>query len=106
VTYEDDEEVRRAFNEGLHRQEPPPGTNGQANGEARGAESWSPPPEQPWPAPLAEEAFHGLVGEIVRKIEPETEADPAALLFQFHAGIGNVLGTGSYVRVEADRQLS
>jgi hypothetical protein len=28
VTYEDDEEVRRAFEEGLHRQEPPPKPNG------------------------------------------------------------------------------
>jgi hypothetical protein len=58
--------------------------------------------EQPWPAPLAPEASHGLAGEIVRVIEPETEADPAAVLFQFLTAIGNVLGPGSFVRVEAD----
>ena len=58
---------------------------------------------QPWPAPLAPEAYHGIVGEIVRAIEPETEADPAALLFQFLAGAGNIFGTGAYARVEGDR---
>jgi hypothetical protein len=96
MSYEADDRVRRAFDEGLQRQEPPSKPNGHA-------EPWSPPPEQPWPAPLAAEAFHGLAGEVVRNIEPETEADPAGLLFQFLAGIGNVLGPGSYVRVEADR---
>ena len=50
------------------------------------------PAEQPWPAPLAPDAYHGIAGEIVRKIEPETEADPAAMLFQFLAAIGNTLG--------------
>jgi hypothetical protein len=25
-------------------------------------------------------AYHGLLGEIVRKLEPETEADPVAIL--------------------------
>jgi hypothetical protein len=66
------------------------------------AEPWTPPAEQPWPAPLAEAAFHGIAGRIVRTIEPETEADPAAILFQFLTGIGNALGAGSYVRVEDD----
>jgi hypothetical protein len=59
--------------------------------------------EEPWPAPLAEEAFHGIAGEIVRKIEPHSEADPAALLFQTLAALGSILGAGSYVRVEGDR---
>jgi hypothetical protein len=58
---------------------------------------------QPWPAPLAPEAFHGLVGKIVRQIEPESEADPAALLFQLLAGVGNILGAGGFVRVGDDR---
>ena len=31
---------------------------------------------QPWPDPLGEDAYHGIVGDIVRRIEPETEADP------------------------------
>jgi len=33
----------------------------------------------PWPQPLADEAFYGLAGDIVRTIELHTEADPAAL---------------------------
>jgi hypothetical protein len=92
VTYEDDEYLRR----GLHRQEPPPKA---PNGHD---EAWSTPPEQPWPAPLAEAAYHGIAGRIVRTIEPESEADLAGLLFQLLAGIGNVLNAGSYVRVEDD----
>jgi hypothetical protein len=33
-----------------------------------------------WPKPLAAEAFHGPAGEIVRAIDPHTEADLAGLL--------------------------
>lgn len=61
------------------------------------------PQGQPWPAPLAPEAHHGIVGDIVRAIEPETEADPAALLFQILTAAGNILGPGAFARVEADR---
>jgi len=46
----------------------------------------------PWPAPMDEAAFHGLAGEIVRRIEPHTEADSAALLVQFLIAFGNVAG--------------
>jgi len=50
-----------------------------------------------YPSPLAEAAFYGLSGEIVRRIEPHTEADPAALLFQFLAAIGNLIGHDYYI---------
>jgi hypothetical protein len=64
-------------------------------------------PEDPdgarWPEPLAAEAFHGLAGEIVRAIEPHSEADPAGLLIQFLAAFGNVVGASPHFRVEADR---
>ncbi len=53
--------------------------------------------------PLGEEAFHGLAGEIVRAIEPHSEADPAAILVQFLAAVGNAIGSGPCFRVEADR---
>jgi hypothetical protein len=59
--------------------------------------------ERQWPAPLASQAFHGIAGEIIRTIEPHTEADPAALLIQFLAGFGNLIGRGTYTTVEADR---
>jgi Protein of unknown function (DUF3987) len=56
-----------------------------------------------WPAPLASQAFHGAVGDLVRAIEPHTEADPAALLAQTLAAFGNVIGRSAHFRVEADR---
>lgn len=52
------------------------------------------------PAPLAEAAFHGLAGAIVRKIAPHTEADPAAMLIQMLVAFGNCVGRGPHFRVE------
>lgn len=40
---------------------------------------------------LDEAAYHGLAGEVVRLIEPHTEADPVALLASFLAEIGAML---------------
>lgn len=34
---------------------------------------------QHWPAPPAVGAFHGLTGEIVRAIEPHSEADSGGI---------------------------
>jgi hypothetical protein len=56
-----------------------------------------------WPEPLADEAFYGLAGEIVRAIEPHSEADPAALLLQLLATFGNVIGNGPFFVVEQHR---
>jgi hypothetical protein len=56
-----------------------------------------------WPAPLGEIAFHGLAGRIVRDILPQTEADEAALLLQFLACFGNVIGRTAHFRAEADK---
>jgi hypothetical protein len=61
------------------------------------------PNDAPWPEPLAEQAFHGLAGEIVRVIEPDSEVDPAALLFQILVGVGNIVGREVFFQVEADR---
>lgn len=52
-----------------------------------------------WPVPLADAAYHGLAGEIVRALEPETEADPVALLLSLLAAVGNVVGAGPHWRV-------
>jgi hypothetical protein len=57
-----------------------------------------------WPEPLAEEAFYGLPGEVVRMIAPHTEADPAALLTQFLAGFGSLVGRHAYFRTDGSRQ--
>jgi hypothetical protein len=54
-----------------------------------------------WPRPLAEEAFHGPVGDVLRGIGPHTEADPAALLIHLLTGFGNVIGRSAHFRVGA-----
>jgi BT4734-like, N-terminal domain len=50
-----------------------------------------------YPRRLGVAAYHGLAGEIVRSIEPHTEADPVALLFQFLAAFGNLIGRDHYI---------
>jgi len=57
-------------------------------------------PRQPEPAPLGEAAFHGLAGRIVHRIEPHSEADPAAILVQLLIAFGNLVGRGPHFRVE------
>src|SRR5262249_19963651 len=53
-----------------------------------------------WPKPLAEEAYYGLAGDIVRAIEPYTESDPAALLLQLLTGFGNIIGRTAHYQAE------
>ena len=56
-----------------------------------------------WPPPLEEEAFHGLAGEVVRAIEPHTEADPAAVLINFSVAFGSAVNLAPHAIAEADR---
>jgi hypothetical protein len=56
-----------------------------------------------WPQPLRLVAFRGIAGEFVARLLPETEADPAGLLFQFLTMFGNFVGTGPHFRVESTR---
>src|SRR5215216_483757 len=80
-----------------------------ASAEVRGREgepdtyvSYVPGPvEHRWPA-LEEEAYCGLPGEIVRAIEPHTEADPVAVLMNLLCAYGNAIGRGAHMRVEGD----
>jgi 5S rRNA maturation endonuclease (ribonuclease M5) len=51
---------------------------------------------------LSNAALYGLAGEIIRTIEPHTEADNAALLVQLLAGFGCLIGKTAYFRTEAD----
>lgn len=53
-----------------------------------------------WPHPMAEQAFYGLSGDVVRTIEPTTEGDPVALLLNFHGYFGNCAGLKPIYRVE------
>ncbi len=51
---------------------------------------------------MGDAAYHGLVGDVVRAIEPQTEADPHAILVQALVAFGNVIGRGPRFAVEAD----
>ncbi len=44
------------------------------------------------PPPLRTSAYHGLLGDFVRAIEPHSEADPAALLMTLLVTFGNIVG--------------
>jgi hypothetical protein len=55
-----------------------------------------------WPI-LADPALYGLAGDVVRAVEPHSEADPTAVLMQFLTAFGNVIGAGSHCLVEASR---
>lgn len=57
----------------------------------------------PWPDPINEKAYHGIAGELARRIAPETEADPLAILIQFMVAFGNVIGRSAYFQVERTR---
>ena len=52
-------------------------------------------------APIGEAAYYGLAGDIVRMLEPQTEADPVALLIHVLVGMGNLWGRGPHFRVGA-----
>lgn len=56
-----------------------------------------------WPSSMSDEAFYGLAGEIVKAIEPHSEADVVALLANFLTAFGNIIGNKSHFKVEGDR---
>jgi hypothetical protein len=62
-----------------------------------------PPPPADWPAPPDPVAYHRLPGQVVAKIAPHTEADPAAILTQLLVCCGALIGRGAYFQVEATR---
>jgi Protein of unknown function (DUF3987) len=57
-------------------------------------------PNTPWPK-LEPEAFHGIVGDVVRTVGPHSEADPVALVMQLLTSAGNLIGPLPYYQVEA-----
>jgi len=64
-------------------------------------ESLPMPTPAPWPTLLAE-ALHGLAGEIVQTLAPETESDPVAILGQLLVAFGSAVGRGPHFLVEGD----
>ena len=57
----------------------------------------------PWPDSLHADALHGVAGLFVRSLEPQSEADPAALLVSFLTAAGCLLGSKAHMTVEADQ---
>jgi hypothetical protein len=56
----------------------------------------------PWP--VAEEAmFHGVLGRIVRAIEPHTEADPVGMMVQLLAACGAIIGSTPHTLADGSR---
>jgi hypothetical protein len=53
---------------------------------------------------LSDKTLFGVVGTIIRKIEPHTETHPAALLVQLLVGAGNIIGRGPHILTERDEQ--
>ncbi len=56
-----------------------------------------------WPAPPEAAVYHELLGEIVHRIAPHTEADPVAILTQLLVSFGAAVGRGAWFQVEATR---
>lgn len=59
------------------------------------------PAGRPWPV-LAEPAYLGLPGRIVRTVEPQSEADPAAMLFTLYAAAGAMIGRNPHMVAGAE----
>ncbi len=99
---------RSEFWEGEHDQ---PRLNFNANGHhttSSDAESETdeaePIPDKPaWPDPPRPEAFYGLAGEIVRALDPSTEADPVGLLVTLLSAVGNIAGPNPHWRVSGSK---
>jgi hypothetical protein len=77
----------------------------ESNGAGAGGGNGNGAEKTPWPDPVHEAAYYGLAGEVVRAIEPHTEADKIALLLQFLAFFGNVVGRRPYYQVEGDKHF-
>ncbi len=84
-------------------QAPPPEPGPEAEPEpGDDIEDMDLPESGPWPV-MREEAYHGIVGEIIRTIAPESEADPVGLLISMLVAAGNAIGRTAHAVVESDK---
>jgi hypothetical protein len=56
-----------------------------------------------WPARPSIMLAHGVVGDLMRRVEHETEADPVAMATTFLVCLGNVIGRGPHAMVDGTR---
>jgi DNA-binding transcriptional ArsR family regulator len=106
------EAIEAALLEENRRRCDPPLAEGEVRRTAESVARYEPAAEEwpeiggaNWPDGLRDEAYHGPAGELVRAIEPHSEADPAAILIQFLVGFGNLIGRSAHWAVEADRHF-
>jgi hypothetical protein len=84
----------------------PSARNGQgANGDRETAELiLLPAPAATESMPhMAPQAYYGLAGDVVRALEPTTEADPVAMLVTFLTMFGNACGRNPHILIGDDR---
>jgi hypothetical protein len=100
-------ERRWSFNGYVASQDAPRGADSAARAMPPAAEQYvrGAPERPPWPE-LAENALHGLAGELVTAVSPHTESDPVALLLQFLTYFGNAVGRGPYFQIEGDKHFT
>jgi hypothetical protein len=60
------------------------------------------PTVEEWPT-MEPAAYYGLAGDIVRTIEPHSEADPVSILLQFLVAFGSAVGGSPYYQAESNR---
>jgi hypothetical protein len=61
--------------------------------------------ESRWPV-MDKAAYYGLAGDVVRVIAPDSESDPVAILAQYLAAFGNIVGNAPYYLIESDRHTT
>ena len=71
-------------------------------GGARMAASQANQVDDHWPT-MDEAAYYGLAGDVVRSLEPHSEADPNGILIQFLAAFGNAIGSAPHYQIEGDQ---
>ena len=84
---------------------PSGGGNGAAPGSSAGGTAGGPGVPTDWPE-MGKAAYYGLVGDVVRTLLPQTEADPVALLAQYLVYFGNAVGRGPYYLVESSKHFT
>jgi len=83
------------YSEELYEPDDPPAAASKGNGHN---------PDS-WPV-LDRAAHHGLAGEAVAALSPQTESDPIALLLQYLVSFGNAVGRQPYYLVEDSRHYT
>jgi hypothetical protein len=83
------------YTEELYEPDDPPAAASRGNGHD----------PDPWPV-LDRAAYHGLAGEVIAALSPQTESDPIALLLQYLVSFGNAVGRKPYYIVEASRHYT